>query len=286
MSMYTQLTPDEERVILYKGTEQPGTGEYYLHDKNGVYLCKRCRSPLFDSSHKFHSACGWPSFDNAIDGAVRQIPDSDGVRTEIVCAHCGAHLGHVFHGEGFTPKNVRLCVNSISLDFEPRTNDAQEERRTAIFAGGCFWGVEYYLQKAKGVIAVTSGYTGGSKDHPSYEDVSHGTTGHAEAVEVIYDPSLISYEELARLFFEIHDPTELNRQGPDIGFQYRSAVFYVDEEQKKIAAKLIAALKEKGFDVVTTLEKAGTFWPAETYHQDYYEKTGHHPYCHIYKKRF
>ncbi len=284
-----QLTPEEERVIVHKGTEMPYTGKYVYNKEDGTYVCKRCGEPLFHSSDKFDSGTGWPSFDDAIPGAVKKETDADGRRTEILCANCGAHLGHVFYNEGFTDKNARYCVNSISLDFSKQEGDgaaATGTTRKAVFAGGCFWGVEYHLEKVDGVKAVRSGYTGGAKSNPTYKEVSSGRTGHAEAVEVEYDPSVVSYEKLAKLFFEIHDPTQLDRQGPDIGPQYRSAVFYADDEQKKVAEKLIAQLKDKGYDVVTQLEPASTFYPAEDYHQDYYEKTGHQPYCHIYKKRF
>ncbi len=282
---YNDLTPEEERVIVHKGTERPFTGKFYLNKEKGTYLCRRCDTPLFRSNDKFESGTGWPSFDDALEGAVKQVPDADGRRTEIVCATCGAHLGHVFFNEGLTAKNVRHCVNSVSLAFFPEANAAALTKK-AIFAGGCFWGVEYHFSKVKGVLSVTSGYTGGKTDHPSYKEVCSGKTGHAEAVEIEYDPALVSYETLAKLFFEIHDPTQLNRQGPDIGTQYRTAVFYTDEEQKHTAEKLIGILKEKGYRVVTSVEKAGPFWKAEDYHQDYYEKTGHQPYCHIYQKRF
>ena len=282
---YNQLNPEEERVIVQKGTERPGSGKYYLSKESGTYLCRRCDTPLFRSSDKFDSGTGWPSFDDAIEGAVRQIPDADGRRTEIVCASCGAHLGHVFFKEGLTEKNVRHCVNSISLSFLHETTSAVVTR-TAIFAGGCFWGVEYHFKKVKGVLSVKSGYTGGVIDNPSYKQVCSGKTGHAEAVEIEFDSALVSYETLAKLFFEIHDPTQLNRQGPDIGTQYRSAIFYADEEQKKVAEKLIGELKSKGYHVATSVDKAGKFWYAEEYHQDYYAKTGHQPYCHIYQKRF
>lgn len=156
----------------------------------------------------------------------------------------------------------------------------------AYFAGGCFWGVEYHFQKLPGVISTKVGYMGGNVENPTYEEVSGHGTGHAESMEVIFDPEKTSFEELAKYFFEIHDPTQINRQGPDIGEQYRSVIFYVDEEQKKISQKLINILKEKGYKVVTELEKAGTFWGAEEYHQKYYAKNGHTPYCHIYTKRF
>lgn len=164
--------------------------------------------------------------------------------------------------------------------------------KKAYFAGGCFWGVQYYFKSAKGVIKTTVGYIGGTKEKPTYEEVCAHGTGHAEAIEVEFDPTKTSYEDLAKLFFEIHNPTELNRQGPDIGDQYRSAIFYISEQQKKTAEKLITILKEKGFDIKTTLEPAAplepktSFYPAENYHQDYYGKNGHEPYCHVFTKRF
>ncbi len=286
---FRDLTPEEERVIIYKGTERPFSGKYYDFNEDGTYTCKRCGAPLYKSEDKFDAHCGWPSFDDEIPGAVKRIPDPDGIRTEIVCANCGAHLGHVFEGEGFTPKNVRHCVNSVSLDFVPKEKAAHTDApktATAIFAGGCFWGVEHYFDQEPGVISATSGYTGGHKEKPTYQEVCDHTTGHYEAVKVVYDPSKTSYEKLAKLFFEIHDPTQADGQGPDIGPQYRSAVFYANQEQKQIAEKLIRILKSKGYDVVTKVLPASTFWPAEDYHQDYYQKTGKQPYCHFRVKKF
>ncbi len=286
---FRDLTPEEERVIIYKGTERPFSGKYYDFNEDGTYTCKRCGAPLYKSEDKFDAHCGWPSFDDEIPGAVKRIPDPDGIRTEIVCANCGAHLGHVFEGEGFTPKNVRHCVNSVSLDFVPKEKAAQTnapKTATAIFAGGCFWGVEHYFDQEPGVISATSGYTGGHKAKPTYQEVCDHTTGHYEAVKVVYDPTKTSYEKLAKLFFEIHDPTQADGQGPDIGPQYRSAVFYANQEQKQIAEKLIRILKSKGYDVVTKVLPASTFWPAEDYHQDYYRKTGKQPYCHFRVKKF
>ncbi|MFC1635571.1 bifunctional methionine sulfoxide reductase B/A protein, partial [Planctomycetota bacterium] len=276
--MNKKLTPEEERVILHKGTEAPFSGKYNKHFEEGVYTCKQCGENLFDSSNKFPSNCGWPSFDSQISGKVKKQPDADGVRTEIVCANCGGHLGHVFVGERLTPKNARYCVNSISMDFvakgqeqsqsnSKQASGARQER--AIFASGCFWGTEYHLQKVPGVISTFVGYTGGHTENPTYKQVCTDKTGHAEAVEVIYDPSKTSYEHLARLFFETHDFTQLNRQGPDVGKQYRSAVFYLNEEQKEAASTLIATLKKKGFKVKTELTPASKFWPAELNHQDY-----------------
>lgn len=282
-----ELTPAEKRVIIDKGTERPFTGKYNDFFKKGVYTCRQCGAELYESEDKFKSGCGWPSFDDEIPGAVRRVPDKDGQRVEITCARCGAHLGHVFTGEGFTDKNTRHCVNSISLNFIPAEKRVKKpQTRKAIFAGGCFWGVEYFFDKIPGVLNAESGYTGGKTKNPTYKDVCGKGTGHAEAVQVTFDPEKVSYETLAKVFFEIHDPTQLNRQGPDIGGQYRSAVFYLNDEQKKIAEKLIGQLKEKGFKVVTQVVKAGKFWPAEDYHQDYYERQNSTPYCHIPVKRF
>jgi peptide methionine sulfoxide reductase msrA/msrB len=283
---YKKLTPEEEKVIIGKGTESPWTGKYLDNKVAGTYTCKQCGAPLYRSESKFDSDCGWPSFDDEIKGAVIRIPDPDGMRTEIECARCGAHLGHVFTGEGFTPKDTRYCVNSISMDFIPDPPQTEAKTDTAIYAGGCFWGVEYYMQKQKGVYSVTSGYTGGHTDHPTYEQVCSNMTGHAEAVEIVFDPAQVTYDQLTRLFMEIHDPTQVDRQGPDIGSQYRSEIFYRTDEQKRVAENLISILKSKGFKVATKVTKASTFWPAEAYHQDYYERKGSLPYCHGYVKRF
>ena len=263
------LTAEEKRIILGKGTERPFAGKYWNTFEPGSYLCRQCGTELYRSTSKFDSDCGWPSFDDEIPGAVKRQSDADGIRTEIVCAHCGAHLGHVFLGEGFTPKDTRHCVNSVSLVFRPAEKPATDE---AIFAGGCFWGVDHYFRQADGVLSVTSGYTGGHVANPTYEQVCTGQTGHAESVRVVFDPKRVSYEQLAKLFFEIHDPTQLNRQGVDVGLQYRSAVFYKNEQQKKTAGKLIAQLRAKGYDVVTQLVPASAFYPAEEYHQDYLTK--------------
>jgi peptide methionine sulfoxide reductase msrA/msrB len=282
--MYNKLTRQERRVIINKGTEAPFSGEYNNHFEKGVYTCRRCNAELFESNAKFKSECGWPSFDEQIPGAVKWTPDADGIRTEITCTNCGGHLGHVFLGERLTAKNTRYCVNSISMIFIPAEKRVKTEK--AIFASGCFWGTEYMLKKEPGVISTAVGYTGGRVLNPTYQQVSTGRTGHAESVEVVYDPNKTSYEKLAKLFFETHDFTQLNRQGPDIGTQYRSAIFYLNDEQKETAEKLVKILEEKGKKVKTEITAAGIFWPAEEYHQQYYDKNGKRPYCHVYRKIF
>lgn len=281
-----KLTKEEQFVILQKGTERPFTGKFNDFFEEGTYKCKQCGTPLYKSNSKFDGHCGWPSFDDEIDGAVKRVPDADGRRTEIVCANCNAHLGHVFLGEGYTDKNTRHCVNSISLNFEPLKFDTLATEEVAIFASGCFWGTEYWMKKEKGIISTTVGFIGGHKENPTYEQVCSKTTGHAEAVKVVFNPQKVSYEKLAKIFFETHDPTQINRQGPDIGDQYRSEIFYTSETQKEIAEKLISQLEKKGLKIATKVTKSSKFWEAENYHQDYYEHKGTKPYCHFYTKRF
>ncbi len=280
-----KLTPEEERVIVYKGTEAPFSGKYNDFFENGTYVCKQCGAPLYMSSGKFKSECGWPSFDDEINGAVKRIPDPDGMRTEIACAACGAHLGHVFTGERLTPRNTRFCVNSVSLVFIPYGSD-KHETDTAIVAGGCFWGVEYYMHQIPGVISTEAGYIGGHIKNPTYREVCSHKTGYAEAVRIVYNPAKTNFDTIVMTFFDIHDPTQVNRQGPDVGDQYRSGIFYLNEKQKDTAERLIGVLKQKGYKVATKVEMAGTFWRAEDYHQQYYEKEGGTPYCHAYVDRF
>lgn len=283
------LTDQERNVIVNKGTERAFTGKYVNHKEEGLYTCKVCNAPLYKSDDKFNSHCGWPSFDDAIKDAIEHKPDADGRRTEILCANCGAHLGHVFKGEGMTKKNVRHCVNSISLNFEQKKENntsTHENIKKAYFAGGCFWGVEYHLESIKGVKAVSSGFMGGTVKKPSYYEVVRKNTGHLETVEVLYDASKVSYETLAKAFFEIHDPTQTDGQGPDIGSQYLSAIFVENDKERKTIEKLIKILEAKGLKIATKILDKSAFYKAEDYHQDYYEKKGSKPYCHVYRKRF
>jgi peptide methionine sulfoxide reductase msrA/msrB len=292
---YNELSEKEAKVMLNEGTEWAFSGIYHDHKEKGTYICRQCNQPLFRSGDKFKSGSGWPSFDDAIEGAVREVSDADGYRVEIECSNCGGHLGHVFRGEGFTDKNTRHCVNSVSLGFvaaegkekkkkvlkkgvvpldEYIQGKGYENYEKAVFAGGCFWCTEASFDRIQGVVDVISGYSGGEESFPSYEEVSSGRTGHAEAIVIFYDPDQVTFETLLDVFFVAHDPTQLNRQGPDRGPQYRSAIFYTGQDQKEIAEMVINSLTEEGtFDdpIVTELSSYEEFWVAEGYHQDYYE---------------
>jgi peptide methionine sulfoxide reductase msrA/msrB len=278
---FYKLTAEEKHILIEKGTEAPFSGKYNDFIERGIYICKQCHAPLYRSEDKFRSHCGWPSFDDEILGAVARKMDADGRRTEIVCASCDGHLGHIFKGEGITIKNIRHCVNSLSMHFI-----RAEELKKAYFAGGCFWGIEHLMQQQRGVVSVISGYMGGLTKNPTYQEVCNKTTGHLEVVEVSYLSDHTDFKTLTKFFFEIHDPTQRDGQGPDKGSQYASAIFYKNDEEKNVAENLINILKAKGDDVVTRLLPVSTFWKAEDYHQDYYQKNGKHPYCHRYEKKF
>ncbi len=277
------LTPFARSVIEHKNTEPPYSGPYQNKKGDGTYLCRRCGIALFRASHQFTSSCGWPSFDNEIEGRIKELPDKDSIRTEILCKRCGAHLGHVFTGESLTARNIRHCVNGASMDFvlDQTVQDTEE----LIVAGGCFWGVEYHLQQLPGVLLAESGYTGGHVDNPYYELVCNGQTGHYEAVRVLFDGEKITCKRVLTRFFNIHDPYQTNGQGPDHGPQYRSAIFYHNKEQETIAKALLQRLKQKSGKLATQLLPTQPFWPAELYHQDFYEKQGNKPYCHSFVER-
>lgn len=301
----SKLDREAYEITQRAGTERAFCGGLLDNKKDGVYACVVCDLPLFSSEHKFNSGTGWPSFHTEFDRehVSRKSDVAHGmVRTEINCARCGSHLGHVFD-DGPKPTGERHCLNSASLKFydkgsEPKpqrsesatavavnTADATKGKQTetAYFAGGCFWGLEHYFQLGPGVIDSVSGYMQGRVDNPTYNQVCSESTGHAETVKVVFDPARISYRRLLEAFFEMHDPTQLNRQGPDYGDQYRSGIWYASDEQKKQAEEFIRELsagkKYSGRKIVTQVEPAQTFYAAEDYHQDYIEKTGRA--CHV-----
>ena len=281
-----KLTPEQREIILSKGTERPFCGTLLDNKKTGFYGCALCDLPLFGSGHKFDSGTGWPSFFRPGDPehvGAKQDNTLGMKRVEIVCARCDGHLGHVFD-DGPKPTGLRFCVNSESLVFFEEGESLPEgampvQTKTAYFAGGCFWGIEHHFQNFPGVVSAVSGYQGGRPDQADYRSVSTGNSGHAEVVRVTYDPDRVNYRTLLRAFFAMHDPTQLNRQGPDFGSQYRGAIFAVGEDQKKEAEAYIETLRDAGtFDqpIVTEVRLAedAPFFEAEDYHQDYVERTG------------
>jgi peptide methionine sulfoxide reductase msrA/msrB len=290
-----RLSPEAFDVLRNQGTERAGTGALLHNKKDGIYTCAGCGLPLFSSDAKFDSGTGWPSFYQVfIKGNVAEVTDPDGSRTEIHCPRCGGHLGHVFD-DGPKPTGLRYCLDSVSLKFTPReklasladpaadkphegapekshSSDAKKTTATAVFAAGCFWATEAAFDQIKGVMHVESGYSGGTKETASYDTVCTGRTGHAESVQVTYDPSQITYDRLLDVFFAAHDPTELNRQGNDEGTQYRSAIFYADDAQRQAAEAKIEALTQAHASpepIVTAVEPLKTFFAAENYHQNY-----------------
>lgn len=274
------------------GTEPAFQNEYWDEHRPGIYVDYNTGEPLFSSLDKYDSGTGWPSFTKPIDGSkIKKTTDASLGMTRTEVKTDESHLGHVFPDGPEEAGGNRYCINSAALKFIPY-EDLEKEGydkykqlfpyEEAILAGGCFWGVEHLFKQQEGVIEVISGYSGGEIKNPSYEQVSTGETGHAESVLVIFEPKLISYREILDIFWRIHDPTQLNKQGPDVGTQYRSAIFYLNKQQKQIAEKSKKEFDKKGiFDkpAVTVIAPYKNFYKAEDYHQDYVDNNPNYV-CH------
>jgi len=294
------LTPEQYRCTQEAGTEKPFDNAYWNKKDDGIYVDVVSGEPLFSSLNKYDSGSGWPSFDRPIDEAnmVRREDRSLNLpRTEVRSKQGNSHLGHLFDDGPKNTTGLRYCINSASLKFVPLEKMKEQgygaylfsfaEKKgwkVATLAGGCFWGVEEIIRKIPGVVETQVGYSGGSVDNATYDIVKKGKSNHAEAVQILFDPKKVSYESLLLEFFKLHDPTTLNQQGNDKGTQYRSAIFYMDDEQKKIAEKVKARVeksKQWKKPIVTEITGFGKFWRAEDEHQKYLEKKPDGYTCHF-----
>jgi peptide methionine sulfoxide reductase msrA/msrB len=270
------LTAEQYRVTRQHGTERPFSSEMCELFERGKYACICCGTLLFDSGEKFNSGTGWPSFTQPIrENAIAYHKDgAHGMeRVEVLCNTCDAHLGHVFP-DGPAPSKLRYCINALAL----QKVDSTEQKAT--FGGGCFWCTEAIFQNLKGVIKVESGFSGGDVTNPTYREVCDGKTGHAEVIEVTYDATQITFEDILSVHVGTHNPTTLNKQGGDTGTQYRSIIFYRNDEEKAIATKVLAEVSEAyGNPAVTELAPFQVFFTAEEGHQNYYSRNQGKPYC-------
>ena len=287
------LSPDLYAVAREADTERAFTGTMWNSETKGTYYCATCGLKLFKSDQKFTSSCGWPSFfeQENKNSIIFKDDNSYGMRrVEALCGRCNSHLGHLFD-DGPEPTGKRYCMNAISLDFVPDatetkgnldSSDSEQAKQTIVLGGGCYWCVEAVYENLEGVTNVVSGFAGGTVANPSYAEVCTGGTGAAEVVQITYDKTKTNLDEIFHVFFTVHDPTTLNRQGADVGTQYRSVIFYKNEEQKKAAESIITELnsaKVYGSRIVTTLEPFKAFYKAKDYHQNYYENNKDQPYC-------
>ena len=280
------LPEDVYEVTRHADTERPFTGKYWNTDEKGTYYCAACGNKLFRSGAKFASSCGWPSFfeqDNKESITFKEDNSFGMKRVEANCGRCNSHLGHLFD-DGPEPTGKRYCMNAISLDFVPDISPKNSaiNSETITLGGGCYWCVEAVYEKLDGVKSVVSGFSGGKNANPTYEEVCTGRTGHAEVVQITYDKTLTNLDEILQIFFTVHDPTTLNRQGADVGTQYRSVIFYANDQQKKDGQSIIDKLNSEkvyGSPIVTTLEPLTQFYKAEEYHQNYYQNNKSQPYC-------
>jgi peptide methionine sulfoxide reductase msrA/msrB len=284
------LTDEQFYVLRKQGTEAPYSGKLLMNKEKGIYKCAGCGNELFTDKMKFDSHCGWPSFDREISGGkiTTREDNSHGMkRIEIECARCGGHLGHLFN-DGPTETGMRYCVNSVSLEFVNENELKSEEiseienTDTITLGGGCYWCIEAVYERLIGVIKVESGFSGGMISNPSYKEVCNGTTGHAEVVQITFDPKKTSLDEIFKVFFTVHDPTTLNRQAGDVGTQYRSVIFYRNEQQRVAAESIIKELNhQKVYDnpIVTQIQEFKKFYKAEDYHQNYYIQNKEQGYC-------